>query len=111
VDALYGTLTEGMTQRTTAEWLEILREADIPCGAANTLQDLMSNDYLRETGFFTQMQHPVDGKVVLPAIAAEFSATPPSVRRLWPTLGQHTEEVLREVGFSAPEIATITERG
>ena len=111
VDALYATLTEGMTQRTTAEWLQILREADIPCGAANTLQDLMSNAYLRETGFFTQMQHPVDGKVVLPAIAPEFSATPPSVRRLWPTLGQHTNEVLREAGFSTPEIATITDAG
>lgn len=109
VDALYTTLTEGMTQRTTAEWLEILRAADIPCGAANTLQDLMSNAYLRETGFFTQMQHPVDGKVVLPAIAAEFSASPPGVRRLWPTLGQHTEDVLREVGFSAAEIAAIVD--
>ena len=111
VDALYGTLTEGMTQRTTAEWLEILREADIPCGAANTLQDLMSNAYLRETEFFKQMQHPIDGKVVLPAIAPEFSASPPSVRRLWPTLGQHTEEVLREAGFSAEEITAMTERG
>jgi len=111
VDALYATLTEGMTQRTTAEWLEILHEADIPCGAANTLKDLMSNAYLRETGFFKQMQHPVDGKVVLPAIAPEFSATPPSVRRLWPTLGQHTEEVLREAGFSAAEIAAIIEAG
>jgi crotonobetainyl-CoA:carnitine CoA-transferase CaiB-like acyl-CoA transferase len=111
VDALYGTLTEGMTRRTTAEWLEILRDADIPCGAANTLQDLMSNAYLRETGFFRQMQHPVDGNVVLPAIAPEFSATPPSVRRLWPTLGQHTNEVLREAGFSTPEIATITDAG
>jgi crotonobetainyl-CoA:carnitine CoA-transferase CaiB-like acyl-CoA transferase len=111
VDALYATLTEGMTQRTTAEWLEILREADIPCGAANTLQELMSNAYLRETGFFTQMQHPVDGKVVLPAIAPEFSASPVSVRRLWPTLGQHTEEVLREAGFSAVEIAAITDAG
>jgi crotonobetainyl-CoA:carnitine CoA-transferase CaiB-like acyl-CoA transferase len=111
VDALYATLTEGMTLRTTAEWLEILREADIPCGAANTLQELMSNAYLRETGFFTQMQHPVDGKVVLPAIAPEFSASPPSVRCLWPTLGQHTEEVLREAGFSAVEIAAIVDAG
>jgi crotonobetainyl-CoA:carnitine CoA-transferase CaiB-like acyl-CoA transferase len=109
VDALYATLTEGMQQRTTAEWLQILREADIPCGAASTLQDLMSNAYLRETGFFTQMQHPVDGGVVLPAIAPEFSASPPSVRRLWPTLGQHTEEVLRETGFDAAEIASITD--
>jgi crotonobetainyl-CoA:carnitine CoA-transferase CaiB-like acyl-CoA transferase len=111
VDTLYATLTEGMTLRTTAEWLEILRKADIPCGAANTLQELMSNAYLRETGFFTQMQHPVDGTVVLPAIAPEFSASPVSVRRLWPTLGQHTEEVLREVGFSAGEIATIIDGG
>jgi crotonobetainyl-CoA:carnitine CoA-transferase CaiB-like acyl-CoA transferase len=48
---------------------------------------------------------------VLPAIAPEFSASPPSVRRLWPTLGQHTEEVLREAGFSAEEIAAITDAG
>jgi crotonobetainyl-CoA:carnitine CoA-transferase CaiB-like acyl-CoA transferase len=109
VDALYATLTEGMQLRTTAEWLDILRAADIPCGAANTLADLMSNAYLRETGFFKEMQHPVDGRVVVPAIAPEFSASPPSVRRLWPTLGQHTEEVLRQAGFSAAEIAAVTE--
>jgi crotonobetainyl-CoA:carnitine CoA-transferase CaiB-like acyl-CoA transferase len=109
VDALYATLTEGMQLRTTAEWLDILRAADIPCGAANTLADLITNAYLRETGFFQQMQHPVDGRVVVPAIAPEFSASPPSVRRLWPTLGEHTEEVLREAGFSAEEIAAVTE--
>jgi crotonobetainyl-CoA:carnitine CoA-transferase CaiB-like acyl-CoA transferase len=111
VDALYATLTEGMPLRTTTAWLEILRAADIPCGAANTLQDLMSNAYLRETGFFTEMQHPVEGKVVLPAIAPEFSASPPSVRRLWPTLGEHTEEVLREAGLTASEIAEVMDVG
>ncbi len=109
VDALYATLTEGMKLRSTGEWLAILREADIPCGAANTLADLMSNAYLRETGFFTKMQHPMDGTVVLPAIAPEFSDSPPGVRRLWPALGEHTEEVLREVGFAEAEIAAITE--
>ena len=109
VDALYATLTAGMTLRTTANWLEILRAADIPCGAANTLQDLMSNAYLQETGFFREMRHPVEGKVVLPAIAPEFSVSPPSVRRLWPTLGEHTEEVLREIGLTAADIAAITD--
>lgn len=107
VDALYATLTEGMKLRTTAEWLEILRAADIPCGKANTLRDLIDNDYLRETGFFRQMEHDTEGKAVLPGIAPEFSASPPSVRRLWPRLGQHTEEVLREVGLSAAEIAAV----
>jgi formyl-CoA transferase len=68
----------------------------------------VSNAYLRETGFFDAMEHPTDGTVVLPAIAPEFSASPPSVRRLWPTLGEHTEEVLREVGFTEAEIAAMT---
>ncbi len=108
VDALYATLTEGMRLRTTAQWLAILRAADIPCGAANRLQDLMSNAYLREIGFFQEMRHPVEGKVVLPSIAPEFSASPPSVRRLWPALGEHTEEVLREIGLTASDIAAIT---
>ena len=107
VDALYATLTEGMKLRTTAEWLEILRAADIPCGAANTLQDLVHNAYLAETGFFQDREHTSEGSVVLPAIAPEFSASPPSVRRLWPTLGEHTEEVLREVGLSATEIEAV----
>jgi crotonobetainyl-CoA:carnitine CoA-transferase CaiB-like acyl-CoA transferase len=107
VDALYATLTEGMQLRTTAAWLEILRAADIPCGAASTLQDLMSDAYLRETGFFQRMQHPVDGDVVVSAIAPEFSASPPSVRRLWPRLGEHTVEVLREAGCDEALIASI----
>ena len=109
VDALYATLTEGMRQRTTAEWLAILRAADIPCGAANTLHDLLHNAYLADTGFFQDMQHPAVGRVVLPSIAPEFSASPPSVRRLWPTLGEHTEEVLREVGLSESEIVAVTD--
>ena len=111
VDALYATLTEGMQLRTTADWLAVLRAGDIPCGAANTLRDLMSNAYLRETGFFQEMQHPVDGKVVLPVIVPEFSASPPGVRRLWPTLGEHTEEVLQEIGFTATDIAAVTDAG
>jgi crotonobetainyl-CoA:carnitine CoA-transferase CaiB-like acyl-CoA transferase len=43
----------------------------------------------------------------VPAIPASLSASPPSVRRLWPTLGQHTDEVLREAGFGEAEIRAI----
>ena len=57
VDALYGVLAEGMRERTTAEWLEMLGALDIPCGPANSLTDLLDDDYLR-------------GNRILPAHAA-----------------------------------------
>ena len=111
VDALYGTLTEGMLRRTTAEWIAMLRPKDIPCGPANTLLDLFDDAYLKETGFFQEAEHPVEGKVVMTAIPARFSETPPNVRRLWPTLGEHNREVLRETGFTEAEIDEIMSKG
>lgn len=111
VDALYVVLGEGMRERTTAEWLEILGARDIPCGPVNTLPDLLADEYLRETEFFQHMQHPLDGAVTLTAIPARFSASPPSIRRLWPALGQHTEDVLREIGYDEGEIEAITAGG
>jgi crotonobetainyl-CoA:carnitine CoA-transferase CaiB-like acyl-CoA transferase len=110
VDALYGVLTEGMRERTTAEWLEILAALDIPCGPANTLPDLLDDAYLKETAFFQSMRHPLDGDVTITAFPARFSASPPSVRRLWPALGEHTEEVLREIGCSDEDIREIVRR-
>jgi crotonobetainyl-CoA:carnitine CoA-transferase CaiB-like acyl-CoA transferase len=107
VDALYGTLTTGMKLKTTAEWLAILRPADIPCGPANRLEDLFTDAYLQETNYFQRMEHPVEGRVVVPAIPARFSKSPPSVRSLWPTLGQHSREILREAGCSETEIDSI----
>ena len=108
IDAVYATLTEGMKQRTTEEWLAELRPADIPCGKANTLAELFADPYLQETGYFEDYDHPVEGKVVIPAIPARFSKTPPNVHRPWPTLGQHTHEILAEIGCSEAEIAAIT---
>jgi crotonobetainyl-CoA:carnitine CoA-transferase CaiB-like acyl-CoA transferase len=107
VDALYAVLTEGMRERTSAEWLATLSELDVPCGPANTLAELMTDEYLRETGFFQRTRHPLDGDVTVTAIPAQFSASPPSVRRLWPALGEHTAEVLREIGCDEREIQAI----
>jgi crotonobetainyl-CoA:carnitine CoA-transferase CaiB-like acyl-CoA transferase len=76
-----------MRKRTTAEWLEILRPNDIPCGPASTLLDLFDDEYLKETNFFEARTHAVEGNVVTTAIPGRFSKTPPSVHRLWPTLG------------------------
>ncbi len=111
VDACYGVLTEGMREKTSAEWLQILRALDIPSGPANSLTDLLDDEYLQETEFFQHMQHPRDGDVTITAIPARFSASPPSVRRLWPALGEHTEEVLREIGCDDAAISAICASG
>ncbi|MBS0643951.1 MAG: CoA transferase [Proteobacteria bacterium] len=110
IDAVYATLTEGMKTRTTGEWIAELRTADIPCGRTNALGDLFDDPYLLETNFFERHQHPVEGTVVVPAIPARFSETPPNVHRYWPRLGEHTREVLTEAGYSATEIDLITGR-
>ena len=107
VDALYATLTEGMRHRTTAEWIAELQPADIPCGRAGTLADLFEDPYLKETGFFEAVDHPVEGKMLMTAVPARFSKSPPNTTRLWPTLGEHNREVLREAGCSEAEIDTI----
>jgi crotonobetainyl-CoA:carnitine CoA-transferase CaiB-like acyl-CoA transferase len=110
IDAVYATLTEGMKQRTTEEWLAELRPADIPCGKANRLDELFGDDYLTETGYFEPHDHPVEGKVVIPAIPARFSKSPPSVHRPWPKLGEHTREILAEAGCTEAEVEQIVEK-
>ncbi len=107
VDELYAVLTEGMRERATAEWLTILGALDIPCGPVNTLADLLQDEYLRETEFLQHTRHPLDGDVTITAIPARFSASTPSVRRLWPALGEHTQEVLRAAGYDDRDIAEI----
>jgi crotonobetainyl-CoA:carnitine CoA-transferase CaiB-like acyl-CoA transferase len=107
IDAVYATLTEGMTRRTTDAWLAELRPADIPCGKVNSLDELFADPYLTETGYFEAYAHPVEGDVVIPAIPARFSESPPNVHRPWPTLGQHSREILAEAGYSEAEIGEI----
>jgi crotonobetainyl-CoA:carnitine CoA-transferase CaiB-like acyl-CoA transferase len=107
IDAVYATLTNGMKQRTTDAWLAELRPADIPCGKANSLNDLFTDPYLVETGYFEPHEHPSEGSVVIPAIPAHFSESPANVHRPWPKLGEHSREILAEAGYSHTEIEAI----
>ena len=105
IEAAYAIVTEGMKQRTNAEWLVLLREADLPHGPANSLEDLLADDYLNEIGFFPRMAHPTEGEMTLVGIPVSYHGTPASIRRLAPHLGEHTREVLAQAGLAEAEIA------
>jgi crotonobetainyl-CoA:carnitine CoA-transferase CaiB-like acyl-CoA transferase len=111
IDAVYAVLTEAMPERTTAEWGTILDAADIPNGATNTLEKLLADGYLQETGFFQPVEHPTEGPMTTLSIPVEFDGTPASVRALPPKLGEHTEAVLSEAGLTEAEIAAARGSG
>ena len=62
-------------------------------------------------GLVAEVDHPVAGRIRAPGIPVRMSATPPSVRRYPPLLGEHTDEVLAEVGYTPEEIADLRRQG
>jgi crotonobetainyl-CoA:carnitine CoA-transferase CaiB-like acyl-CoA transferase len=107
-DELYGIVAEQLKLKTTAEWHETLDAVDIANGPMNSLQDLLHDPYLAETGFFHRYTHPTEGPAVTTSVPVHFSETPGSIRLPPPLLGQHNHAVLSELGFSAAEIDTLS---
>ncbi|MFU2007366.1 CaiB/BaiF CoA transferase family protein [Bordetella hinzii] len=84
VDALYQDLADIVAGRDTEAWLALLAGADIPHSRVNTPQALFDDPHLRVTGFFRQVEHPTEGRLVTTAIPVRFSRTPGGIRRLAP---------------------------
>lgn len=99
---LYKFVEDTLVSRSNAEWEQALSDGDIPFAPVNSFDDLLTDRHLRAIGFWHEYEHPSEGKVRMPDIPVRFSDTPGSIRRYAPRLGEHTEEVLRELGM-APE--------
>jgi len=111
IDATYDEVAKTMAGKTTAEWLEILADSSVPTMVVNSLEDLIDDPHLQATGFWQQLEHPTEGTLRMPGIPVSFSKTPGAIRRHPPRHGEHSAEVLRELGFSDREIAAMEESG
>jgi crotonobetainyl-CoA:carnitine CoA-transferase CaiB-like acyl-CoA transferase len=107
----YDELKDGFLSKTTSEWLAILRDLDAVCAPVNTPENVCDDPQVRGSGIIWNGEHPVAGKYRQPIHPIQFEQTPASIRRHAPVLGEHTEEVLNELGFDAIEIQQLREQG
>jgi crotonobetainyl-CoA:carnitine CoA-transferase CaiB-like acyl-CoA transferase len=108
---LYERITEIAATKTTAEWLEKLMQAEIPCGPINSLEDILADPHLNAGDLFVTMEHPTEGAIRMVNPPVRFSASPSEITRPAPLVGEHSREVLREAGVPEAEIAALVERG
>lgn len=111
IEHLYQELGTIVATRTTAEWLKDLDAANIPAVAVNSLQSLLRDPHLEATGFWQIVEHPTEGTLRMPGIPVSYSASPASIRRLPPRLGEHSVEILREAGLDETEIEQLLATG
>jgi len=97
---MYAVVEAVLATRTTAEWCAALADADIPFAPVQSLDELIDDPHLAATGFWKTVDHPTEGTLRMPGIPVTFSDTPGTVRRHAPGIGEHTEEILKEIGLA-----------
>jgi crotonobetainyl-CoA:carnitine CoA-transferase CaiB-like acyl-CoA transferase len=90
-------LQQVMRGESTAHWMRLLEQADIPCAPVNRLEDLSNDPQFQEVALFEEIDHPSEGRLKSTRFPIRFSQSPATVRRLAPKLGEHSDEIRREL--------------
>lgn len=106
-EELYGVIAGVMPQRTTEEWVAVLVEHDILFGMVNTPGDLLQDPHLAAMDMFPRVEHPTEGEIRLIGFPVSYSRTPNTLRHLPPNIGEQTDEILAEAGYSPSDIEAL----
>ena len=111
IDEVYGFLGQTLCVQSTAHWLELFEDIDVPAVPLNTVESLLDDPHLAAVGFFRQVEHPSEGAMRTFGAPARWVGYDVSKLAPAPRLGEHTESVLRECGFDASALASLLGSG
>jgi crotonobetainyl-CoA:carnitine CoA-transferase CaiB-like acyl-CoA transferase len=103
--------SSSLGHKTSAEWIKIFENLDIPCMRYNTLENLLEDPHLTSKNYIKKVDHPTEGKIRTLGVPNQFSGGSRAETLPAPLLGQHTKEVLIEFGFTDAEIAQAINLG
>ena len=110
-DEIFARTRERLTTRTSAEWLELFDKNGVWAGPVYGYKELVDDPQIRHNGTFVEYDHHIEGRIKTPGFPYKFSRTPAAVYRGAPLVGEHTREVLREIGYDDAQIeALLAER-
>ena len=104
-------LAKAFAERPVDEWLEPLRKGDVPNAPVLTRDEVFEHPQALENEMIVEVEHPTAGAVKMLGIPIRLSQTPGAIRGPSPLLGQHTREVLLELGYGEPRIEELRKRG
>ena len=104
-------LNAAFSERTSGEWIDALNRAGVPCGPIYSIDQVFADPQVRHLGIAAPVNHPTLGGIRLVNQAVTLSRTPATMATVTPELGEHTDELLAEIGFGKADIAGLRERG
>lgn len=110
-DFIIAKTREALKRKTTAEWLELFRDADIWAGPVYTYADLVDDPQVKHNGSLVEYKHPTEGHIRTPGFPYKFSATPCEVLRGAPLIGEQSKEILQELGYDKKRIESLMTEG
>jgi crotonobetainyl-CoA:carnitine CoA-transferase CaiB-like acyl-CoA transferase len=106
-EELVAQLEQSFATRPRDEWVAALKKADVPCGPVNDYSEVAADPQILANGYIEELEHPHLGRIAVPSSPIRMSKHKTGAQAFAPELGQHTEEILLDVGYSWEEIAAL----